>query len=117
VRFVSFEPLLEHLGALYCESEINVSYLLGEDGTDPPIPGLDWVIGGGESGPGARPYNVEWIRAIVKQCQAANAPVFVKQVGSHAVGPDECWNLATFASRKAGDRAEWPEDRRVREYP
>jgi protein gp37 len=43
---------------------------------------VDWVIVGGESGPGARPCNVEWIRSIVGQCKAASVPVFVKQMGA-----------------------------------
>lgn len=43
---------------------------------------LDWVIVGGESGPHARPCRVEWIRSIVEQCQAANVPCFVKQMGA-----------------------------------
>jgi hypothetical protein len=44
-------------------------------------PRLDWVIVGGESGPGARPFNVAWARNIVRQCQTAKVPVFVKQLG------------------------------------
>jgi protein gp37 len=43
---------------------------------------LDWVIVGGESGPGARPCNVQWIRDIVRQCREAGVPVFVKQLGA-----------------------------------
>lgn len=45
VRFLSIEPLLEDLG------EIDLT-------------GIDWVIVGGESGPGARPMRVEWVRSI-----------------------------------------------------
>src|SRR5690242_20654495 len=44
---------------------------------------LDWVIIGGESGPGARPCDVAWARSIVQQCQRAGVPVFVKQLGAH----------------------------------
>jgi protein gp37 len=43
---------------------------------------IDWVIAGGESGPGARPCNVEWVRSLVEQCRAAAVPVFVKQMGA-----------------------------------
>ena len=43
-------------------------------------PELDWLIIGGESGPKARPCNVEWIRSLVRQGQAAGVPVFVKQI-------------------------------------
>lgn len=51
--------------------------------------GIDWVIVGGESGRHARPCRIEWIRDIVRQCQAAGVPVFVKQVGSVAIGSEE----------------------------
>ena len=74
---------------------------------------LDWVIVGGESGPGARPCNVEWVRGIAGQCRAAGTPVFVKQLGGKAVGLPE----GRLRHRKGADPAEWPEDLRVREYP
>lgn len=44
---------------------------------------IDWVIVGGESGPGARPFDVQWARDIVVQCKAASVPVFFKQMGSN----------------------------------
>jgi protein gp37 len=44
--------------------------------------GLNWVVVGGESGSGARPCDVQWIREIVDQCKAAGVPVFVKQLGA-----------------------------------
>jgi protein gp37 len=62
VRFLSVEPLLEDLG------EIN-------------LPGISWVIVGGESGPGARPIRKEWVVSIREQCQAARVPFFFKQWG------------------------------------
>lgn len=43
--------------------------------------GLDWVICGGESGPRARPFNLQWARGIIRQCKVAQVPVFVKQLG------------------------------------
>lgn len=62
VRFLSIEPLLEDLGEL-------------------DLTGIDWVIVGGESGAGARPMAVEWVRAIRDQCEAANVRFFFKQWG------------------------------------
>lgn len=54
-------------------------------GTYPPSetrgPGLDWIIVGGESGPGARPMHPDWARSIRDQCQAAGVPFFFKQWG------------------------------------
>ena len=61
-RFVSFEPLLDALGSV--------------DLTD-----IHWVIAGGESGPGARPVKVEWLRELRDQCQAQNVAFFFKQWG------------------------------------
>jgi protein gp37 len=94
---------------------------------------VDWVIVGGESGPNARPCDVEWIRSIVAQCNAAGVPCFVKQLGAAVLDMDpvsRCsWpGLAEFHQRndycrallrgpKGGDPAEWPEDLRVREVP
>jgi len=43
--------------------------------------GLDWVICGGESGPGARPIHPDWIRGVRNQCQEAGTPFFFKQWG------------------------------------
>ena len=62
VRFLSIEPLLENLG------EIDLS-------------GIDWVIVGGESGPGARPMVAAWVRQIRAQCRAAKTAFFFKQWG------------------------------------
>ncbi len=62
VRFVSCEPLLADLGAL-------------------SLTGIDWVIVGGESGPGARPMEPTWVRGIRDQCVAAGVPFFFKQWG------------------------------------
>lgn len=85
---------------------------------------IGWVVGGGESGPGARECEVGWIRSIVRQCHDARVPVFVKQLGARPVNRgDPCWDGCDcglhhgFISRKGGDPDEWPEDLRVREYP
>ena len=42
---------------------------------------LDWVILGGETGPGARPMNPAWVRKVRDDCQAAGVPFFFKQWG------------------------------------
>jgi len=62
VRFLSVEPLLEHLGAIN-------------------LKGISWVIVGGESGPGARTMDAAWVRSIRAQCRAANVAFFFKQWG------------------------------------
>jgi protein gp37 len=66
---------------------------------------LDWVIVGGESGPGARRMELSWAKALVDDCRALGIACFVKQLGS-AHGP-----------RKGGDMTTWPAVLRVREYP
>ncbi|MGB1014200.1 MAG: DUF5131 family protein [Nannocystaceae bacterium] len=61
-RFLSIEPLLEDLG-------------------DFNLDGIDWVIVGGESGPGARPMHEDWALSIRDQCRKAKVPFFFKQWG------------------------------------
>jgi len=72
VRFASCEPLL---------SELDLKPWLGF--------GLDWVIAGGESGPGARPVHPRWARMLRDQCVAADVPYFFKQWGAHLPVPVE----------------------------
>ena len=62
VRFLSCEPLIGPVADLV-------------------LPGIHWVIVGGESGPGARPMKIEWVRGIFRQCRKANVPFFFKQWG------------------------------------
>jgi protein gp37 len=62
VKFLSLEPLLGPLPAL-------------------DLTGMDWVIVGGESGPGARPMDEEWVTDIRDQCLNADVPFFFKQWG------------------------------------
>lgn len=53
--------------------------------------GIDWVIVGGESGPGARPIHPAWVRSLRDQCDAASVPFLFKQWGEHLpAGDDEC---------------------------
>lgn len=103
--------------------------LTGEwfDGWDSGTDGkkLDWIIVGGESGPGARPFDIEWARSVVRQCAEAGVACFVKQLGAKpftsqgGASPIASENVAAvrLRDRKGGDMAEWPEDLRVREFP
>lgn len=86
--------------------------------------GINWVIVGGESGPKARPCNVEWIRSIVRQCAEAGVPCHVKQLGTKpmsnglpfvkVVGES---SFSGLNDSKGGDWDEWPEGLRVRQFP
>jgi len=112
IRWVSYEPAL---------GPVDFSAWL---------PGLDWIVVGGESGPGARRFDLAWARQTIAQCRAAGTAVFVKQMGSrptvcrHPV-PRDGWEPVTgqngqpilLKSTKGGDMAEWPTTLRVREYP
>ncbi len=62
VRFLSIEPLIGPIGVL----DLN---------------GIDWVIVGGESGPGARPMDTEWVREVRDQCLECGVAFFFKQWG------------------------------------
>jgi len=75
VHFISAEPLLGPI-AFFSDAMAKV---IPEDAPD-----IDWIIFGGESGPGARPCNIDWIRKSVKLCQFVGIKVFVKQVGAKA---------------------------------
>ena len=78
VKFVSFEPLLGPIAV-------------------PDLRGIDWVIVGGESGPGARPMQPEWVREIRDKCLESDIPFFFKQWGG------------TFKKRRGRilDRKKW----------
>lgn len=104
VRWVSAEPLLGPLsfGPDVC--------------TLPSIASLDWFVIGGESGPRARPCDVEWIRSVVRQCREAGTACFVKQLGQNPMLTGAPW-MDNLRDRKGGDPAEWSEDIRVREFP
>lgn len=84
---------------------------------------IDWVIVCGESGPMARPCNVEWIRSVVEQCQSAGVPCFVKQLGSYPLQtlPANAagWvNSGVWLKHRSGaDPAEWPLEIQVRQFP
>ena len=91
-KFLSLEPLLGPLSGLNLDR-------------------IDWVIVGGESGPGARPMHEDWVIQIRDQCNTANVPLFVKQMG-------ESWaKVNKVKSKKGGNMSEWPTNLRIRDYP
>ncbi len=78
VRWVSYEPAL---GPLDLDGYLGRDIRVAEDVTGD---GLDWVVCGGESGPGARPMQPDWARSVRDQCKAAGVPFFFKQWGAWA---------------------------------
>lgn len=158
VRFLSCEPLLSRVDldpplCQYCSDGGEVA-----DG-DPPWcvrcnseavfghwldacasatqSGINWVIVGGESGPGARPFDLDWARSIVEQCKWAGVAVFVKQLGLRAQGEwfrgdeplprtrllydardrDPSKHRFMLEDLHGSDMNEWPADLRVRQFP
>ncbi|MCY3819142.1 MAG: phage Gp37/Gp68 family protein [Gammaproteobacteria bacterium] len=81
---IESEPWLKRLGPLSATGArtkfLSLEPLLGRlPGLD--LTGIDWVIAGGESGPGARPMQVEWVRSIRDTCVRNGVPFFFKQWG------------------------------------
>lgn len=107
IRFVSYEPALGPVDF----SAHKIPALFGPNK-------LHWVIVGGESGPGSRPFDVAWARNTIAQCKAAGVACFVKQLGRY---PNGDGFPADFDYRKrdlkGGDWSEWPKDLRVRKFP
>lgn len=119
VRFVSYEPAL---GPVDFTPWVRVDTIGGVE----MEPLLDWIIVGGESGSGARLFDVAWARAVLQQ--RSDTAVFVKQLGgnpwaqtAHHYGPGvdaHPYNVRyQLKSKKGGDINEWPDDLKVREFP
>ena len=152
VRFLSVEPMLGPIDLSYhfglergakwnpcCCDEIDpadVPCMVCEAKASMAVKRIAWCIFGGESGPGARRCDIEWIHDGVRQCQAAGVAAFVKQLGAASF----CGNVNLFdwpelgvlipiqeggfaecrvrmRHKKGGDPEEWPESIRVREFP
>lgn len=92
VRFLSIEPLLGPI-------------------PDLDLSGIHWVIVGGESGPGSRPMEIEWVTQIREACERQAVPLFFKQTG------EKLARRLKLKSKKGGDAAELPEELRVRQFP
>jgi protein gp37 len=112
VRFVSLEPLLGPitLRRLDLGPELVLNALDGQS-MHHLMNGyglLDWVIVGGESGPGARPMHPQWVRNIRDQCVAAGVPFFFKGWGAW-LRPDQRrdWRTEPISAARTH---QWPDD-------
>jgi protein gp37 len=103
VRWISAEPLLGQINVGPYLSRTNMSGLRIMPGFRDPLPGIDWVVSGGESGAHARPANPDWFRSLRDQCATAGVPFFMKQMGG--------------SRDKRGALDDLPVDLRVREWP
>ncbi len=94
VRFLSCEPLIGPLDEL-------------------PLQGIDWVIVGGESGPGARSMSRTWVESIRRQCADVGVPFFFKQWGGvrkHVAGRElngRTYDEMPYAYRRSSERREF----------
>jgi len=125
VRFVSYEPAI---------GPIDFYPWLLEESIRTTETILDWIICGGESGPGSRPFHIAWARSVAEQCSDAGVAFFMKQLGADvrwdgiSTPPnhwmpkdtedagDGSWRVH-LKDRKGGTMSEWPVDLRVRQYP
>lgn len=95
VRWLSCEPLLGPLPSL-------------------DLTGIAWAVVGGESGPGARPMELDWVRDIRDRCVAAGTRLFVKQLGSWQARHPDGWGMS---DSKGHTFEEFPEDLHIRDWP
>lgn len=107
VRFLSLEPLIGPVPHL-------------------DLDGIGWVIVGGESGPGARPLDLGWVREVRDRCAEAGVAFFMKQLGTawarERAGSDDLTDipghrLGDAPDGHGGDWDFWPADLRVRQWP
>ena len=104
VRFLSCEPLLEDLGNL-------------------DLTGIDWLIVGGESGAEARPFDIQWAKNLVSQCEEQGVAPWVKQLGRRPSSGGKELVITTEKGRRsghAGDLDRWPDllaELKVRQLP
>jgi len=90
-RFISVEPMLGEVDIMHTvwnhtpESAITPHMKIYDKTTmqAPLLPGINWVICGGENGPGARPIHPDWVNNLYDQCSCASVPFFFKGWGEH----------------------------------
>jgi protein gp37 len=127
VRFISYEPAIE-----------SVNFRLPHLALNCGLPNPDWIIIGGESGPNARPFDLQWARDTIELCKLGRIACFVKQLGAkpivaplHSLGKTSDGRYVVGACQgingnyitlllddpKGGDMSEWPSDLCVRNFP
>jgi hypothetical protein len=139
VRFVSYEPALGPVDftrwlhdsncVAFNEKELAGTAESACICSEPREDRIDWIIVGGESGPGARPFDLAWARKTIDDCAAARVACFVKQLGAQPVQcrptppirpgmPEGALEFSVeLCDRKGGDMSEWPEGLRCRQFP
>jgi protein gp37 len=138
VRFLSCEPLLARVDLTNLPGPFGTRFNSLDDSTLRAA--IDWVIVGGESGTGAREFDMRWLFHIVTDCRDFGVPLFVKQLGRAPVVPNDTvsdtWPGGIVPLAEAyqphhqgevapldlhdahgANMAEWPEWLRIREFP
>ncbi len=91
IRFVSVEPQIGPV-TMFSNPSVTASSEM-----------IDWVIVGGESGPGCRPFEESWARSLLSECRESGTAFFMKQFGGHP--------------KKRDVFEEFPDDLQVQEFP
>jgi protein gp37 len=97
VRWVSYEPALGP-----------VSFFGPDSPTWNRDASLDWIVVGGESGPGARPFDIAWARSTIAQGRAAGVPVFCKQLGAYPLIEAATGSGPEILRRQHALDSQWP---------
>lgn len=130
-RAVSYEPALGPVDfTTWLHAAVDWDYFIGpckhgsdpwtrcDEGCDHSRPALDWVIVGGESGNGARPFDLRWPRAVLRAARSVGTHVWIKQLGRVPLGAPGCAGCEGprfdgDVCERCGDRVEIYEGRRV----
>jgi protein gp37 len=122
VRFVSYEPGLGGVDFTRLRGP-ELDYYNSLDSSCRPGGGacVDWIVVGGESGPDARPFDIDYARSTIAQCREADTRCFVKQLGANPIetddGREDTGFRVALRDPKGGDPSEWPDGLNVREFP
>ncbi|MCM5689204.1 phage Gp37/Gp68 family protein [Sinorhizobium meliloti] len=108
IRWISAEPLL---GPVHLKGWCTAAWD-GDIRNRKPAPRLNWVVAGGESGPGARPMHPDWARSLRDQCAAAGVPFLFKQWGEWVpqVGAVDGWSIPDDPEVSRIDHRDWEGD-------
>jgi len=106
IKYISCEPLL---------GPIDLSEIIYEGQKIYPLKFINWVIAGGESGPGSRPMHPDWVRSLQDQCEATNIPFFFKQWGEYR--PFEKMSKPNFYIDSATNKINFIVDGKWLDYP
>lgn len=114
LRMVSVEPQLEMVRSDVTWAPDTFIAPIDALKAAPGLPVIDWIITGGESGPGARAYDLAWARALKGQCETSGTAFFMKQTGANATDRGAAFRTKHHAGKDPG---EWPADLQRQQFP